>query len=364
MEALKGMITGMQAAMKAKTDDQFNTVKKTVEGLAATVDDLAATVVELSNGSGAGAVMEEDALSDRIEGLVIQHVRAPLESILEQTRAETKVVLESATALAQSGMQATQLASAVIPGKRILSAIREVMRAVTYVPKAGDYEGGKSGNYKFRKFDDTAAAIGKAFRDHGVFMQTFTKDRTIESYDKPFANGGSARWTDVYVEVQFVLTSLEDGSTLTMESYGQGKDNSDKATAKAMTMALKTALTQAFMIPTDEPDPDSERPGDRDDYGPPVGSGQRAPERQQEQPPAPQQSQQAQRQASPKGTPEQRAQEGLAAARAMGMTRAKLSGIVNYATEQGLADVPVTSAGTTQPLRLWLLAIRSELPED
>lgn len=151
-----------------------------------------------------------------------------------------------------------------LPGApAVLGAIHAVMRDVTFVPKNGEYEGGRSGNYSFRRFDDTAAAIGQSFRKHGIFVQTKTLNRTVTDYDKPYSNGnGSQRWTDVYVEVEYTFTSLVDGTTLTVQSYGQGKDNSDKATGKAMTSCLKTALTQAFMIPTNEPDPDDDRPGD------------------------------------------------------------------------------------------------------
>lgn len=167
--------------------------------------------------------------------------------------------------------------------QHIHAAIWAVMKAVTYVAKAGQYQGGKSGNYAFRKFDDTALALGTAFREHGVFVQVETIGRELTTESKPYPSGtGAQLWSTVRVEVRYLFTSLVDGSTLTACAFGEGKDLSDKATAKAMTMALKTALTQAFMIPTDDPDPDSERPGEEDQS------------RQQQRPPARQQARPAQ----------------------------------------------------------------------
>jgi hypothetical protein len=155
----------------------------------------------------------------------------------------------------------------------ILAAVAAVMKQVTYVPKAGQYDGGKSGSYKFRKFEDTAAALGQAFRDNLIFVQSEVISRDLAEPDKkPYSSGsGYTLWTQVFITVRYRFTSLEDGSVLTAEAAGEGKDSSDKASSKAMTMAMKYALTQAFMIATDDPDPDSTRPGD--DYSEPIGQG-------------------------------------------------------------------------------------------
>lgn len=50
-----------------------------------------------------------------------------------------------------------------------------------------------------------------------------------------------------------------DGSEVSTEAVGEGKDFGDKATSKAMTMAIKYALMQKFVVPfEDVKDPDSE----------------------------------------------------------------------------------------------------------
>lgn len=168
----------------------------------------------------------------------------------------------------------------------ILAAIAAVMTEVTYIPKGGQYDGGRSGSYTFRKFEDTAAALGLAFRKHKIFVQSKTINSFRSEDRKPYKEGsGYVMWTSVWVEMAYTFTSLEDGSTLTAQAFGEGKDNSDKATAKAMTTAMKAALTQSFMIPTDDPDPDASRPGDDGDYSRPVGQGRSAQNQQQRQAP-------------------------------------------------------------------------------
>jgi hypothetical protein len=160
----------------------------------------------------------------------------------------------------------------------ILTAIRAVMAEVTFIPKTGQYsagQGNKKTEYKFRKFEDTAAALGASFRNQGIFVQSRTISSRHATDNKPYAQGaGYTTWTSVWVEMAYTFTSLVDGSELTSSAFGEGKDSSDKATAKAMTTAMKAALTQAFMLPTDDPDPESQRPGDdHGDFSQPTGQG-------------------------------------------------------------------------------------------
>lgn len=269
-----GQLQATFEAMRKSLKSQL--VADIIKPLQNEVGDLTALVTEFAKEPNlADGVAGENELADKLaslEALVSEMARgrvtnASLAALDEALRTELDNQVQDVYRNLKSVNAATSDGAIGVPAApgapAILGAIHAVMRDVTFVPKNGEYEGGRSGNYAFRRFDDTAAAIGQAFRKHGVFVQTKTLSRTVTDYDKPYSNGnGSQRWTDVYVEVEYTFTSLVDGTVLTVQSYGQGKDNSDKATGKAMTSCLKTALTQAFMIPTNEPDPDSERPGD------------------------------------------------------------------------------------------------------
>lgn len=365
LDYLQSAMKNVKTQLKSELMTEINAVKTSVDDVAALFEAAATETGNTADPIWQTLRSEVDAL---MEGRVTKVDLQGLQESIEQ--------LEQGIRDLYAERPATPLASTeeYLPGKHILTAIRQVMRVVTYIPKAGQYgkEGDRSGTYRFRKFDDTAAAIGKAFRDFGVFVQVRTLDRKIDVYEKPYSNGnGSVRWTDAYVQMQYVFTSLEDGSELTVEAYGQGKDNSDKATAKAMTMALKTALTQAFMIPTDEPDPDSERPGDTsaDDYSRPVGQGQGqqrpAQQQQRQQPAQPRQQQAPVQQPIPPEQAQDKAARAMAAFAAAhkATDRAKLSKIINQAHTENLLGIEIQSGPETQTLQMWLQAMKHTLPE-
>lgn len=149
----------------------------------------------------------------------------------------------------------------------ILGAILSVMDDVRSIDKNGSMSIAGS-SYRFRKADDVVNAIGDAFRDHAVMLQSRVMIADHESYEtsKEVTYKGNTetkvtRWTRTVVTMQYRFTSLIDGSTLDAEGIGEGLDSGDKSSSKAMTGALKYALTQALQIAfKDMADPDNERP--------------------------------------------------------------------------------------------------------
>lgn len=142
----------------------------------------------------------------------------------------------------------------------ILTAIRAVMAEVTGVTKSGEMTNRKGEHqYNYVRSAELVGKIGAAFRAHGVMTQSCDLGTTV--VQAPVSGGsGSVMWTTVVVELTYKFTSLHDFSTVEFAVAGEGRDPSDKSTAKAMTMAYKSALQQAFSIATDEKDPDAERP--------------------------------------------------------------------------------------------------------
>lgn len=142
----------------------------------------------------------------------------------------------------------------------IYAAVWAMMGDVQGVGKHGQMDpASRMGNYKFTRYDDLKRELGAACRAHGVMLQSETinvvNERDFE--DK--------RKTRVQIAMRYLFTSLVDGSTVKFEVVGESIDTSDKASGKAMTMALKTALTQAFMLAAeDTEDPDATRPGEDD----------------------------------------------------------------------------------------------------
>lgn len=140
----------------------------------------------------------------------------------------------------------------------IYGAVWAVMRDVRGIGKLGHLaEGGQQ--YKFRRYDDMANALGEAFREHGIFVQTTTLKSEYATREVPRQNGsGTTVWTSCRIAKRYRFTSLADGSTLEAEGFGEGRDMGDKATSKAETMAIKYALSQAFMLAVDVDDPDDD----------------------------------------------------------------------------------------------------------
>lgn len=142
----------------------------------------------------------------------------------------------------------------------ILTAIKAVMAEVTGVAKSGEMTNRKGEHqYNYVRSAELVGKIGAAFRAHGVMTQSCDLSTTV--VQAPVSGGsGSVMWTTVVVELTYKFTSLTDFSTVEFAVAGEGRDPSDKSTAKAMTMAYKSALQQAFSIATDEKDPDADRP--------------------------------------------------------------------------------------------------------
>ena len=133
----------------------------------------------------------------------------------------------------------------------IYAALGAVMKQVGAVKK-GDRN--KSQGYVFRGVDAVVNAVYPAMVEHGVIVQPNVRDfqyGTVE-VGKDRTTMGHAR-----VIVEYTFTSTEDGSAVVTSAAGEAFDSGDKATPKAMSVALRTALLQSLMLPTDEPEPDS-----------------------------------------------------------------------------------------------------------
>ncbi len=110
--------------------------------------------------------------------------------------------------------------------------------------------------YSFRGVDDVYQALQHIMAKHGVYsLPTVLEDRTEERTTK----SGTAL---IYRVLKILYTFYaEDGSFVQSTVIGEGMDSGDKASNKAMSVADKYCLLQAFKIPTAEPkDPENDSP--------------------------------------------------------------------------------------------------------
>lgn len=133
----------------------------------------------------------------------------------------------------------------------IHSRLLAVMADVGAVRKS---DRNSSQNFNFRGIDAVVNAVYPAFIKHGVFVTPCV----IESTYEQVAIGRQATLMGhVRVKVQFTFHA-EDTSSVQSTVVAEAMDAGDKAHAKAMSVALRTALLQTLCLPTDEPDPDAD----------------------------------------------------------------------------------------------------------
>lgn len=133
----------------------------------------------------------------------------------------------------------------------IYEKMAAIMKAVQPIKKDSKNEIQK---FMFRGIDAVMNELHQAFAENEVFITTEIIER--KETERQSKNGGMLLW--VVCTCKFRLHTT-DGSSVSITTIGEGMDSGDKGTNKAMSIALKYALLQAFLIPTEEQkDPDAE----------------------------------------------------------------------------------------------------------
>lgn len=108
--------------------------------------------------------------------------------------------------------------------------------------------------FKYRGIDDVLNALHDSFAKNEVFITTEVINRT--ETERISKSGGALFYVTSRIKFTFFTT---DGSSVSSIVDGTAMDSGDKADNKCLSIALKYALLQAFLIPTEEmKDPDSE----------------------------------------------------------------------------------------------------------
>ena len=124
------------------------------------------------------------------------------------------------------------------------------------VPSIGKTQRNKTQGFMYRGIDDVMNALQPLLAKNKVFIVPEILEQTRE--ERTTSKGGNLIYSICKIKYKFYA---EDGSSVEAITIGEGMDSGDKATNKAMAIAMKYALFQVFCIPTDEmKDPDSETP--------------------------------------------------------------------------------------------------------
>lgn len=108
--------------------------------------------------------------------------------------------------------------------------------------------------FAYRGIDAVMNALASVLVDAKLIVLPRYRDRVVT--ERINAKGTALFYVTLTAEFDFV--SVEDGSSHTVVAYGEAMDMGDKATNKAMSIAYKYAVLQAFCIPTEAQDPDAE----------------------------------------------------------------------------------------------------------
>lgn len=107
-------------------------------------------------------------------------------------------------------------------------------------------------HFMFRGHDDVLNALNPLLSKHGVFI---VPDVVARSTSERVTASGKVMF-ECSLHVRFTFYGAA-GDSFTGSTWGEGTDMGDKATSKAMTMAFKSMLNQAFAISNKEAaDPD------------------------------------------------------------------------------------------------------------
>jgi len=133
----------------------------------------------------------------------------------------------------------------------IYQAMANVMKEVEGISK--DRNNASQG-YKFRGIDDVYNELHSIFANQGIFTTSDILDERTE--EKTTKSGSALIYRILKIKYRFYTV---DGSYVETVTIGEGMDSGDKASNKAMAVAHKYALMQAFSIPTeDAKDPEND----------------------------------------------------------------------------------------------------------
>lgn len=130
---------------------------------------------------------------------------------------------------------------------KALAAVNKSIKAI------GKDRTNQQQGFKFRGIDDVMNELHSLFAANEIIiLQTIN---SVEVTERTNQRGTALFYVRINVTYHFTHS---DASHADITVFGEAMDSGDKATTKAMSIALKYALLQMFLIPTEEDkDPDA-----------------------------------------------------------------------------------------------------------
>lgn len=135
-----------------------------------------------------------------------------------------------------------------------ISASESITRVMAAVSGVAKRDKNAQQGFNFRGIDAVVNAIGPVLREVGGIIVPTVIEKT---YDRGATKNGTPT-VEAFLTVAFDWYGTDGGAPIRGIVVSEAMDTSDKATAKAMSVALRTYLLQTLMLPTDERDPDAD----------------------------------------------------------------------------------------------------------
>lgn len=136
-------------------------------------------------------------------------------------------------------------------GPSIFELLAQVKRQLGPVGKDST---NKQQGFRFRGIDAVLNAVAPVLDEHGVITVPHLEKVTFGTVAV-----GQNRTPMAHAQVEVTYTFYGPrGDSFPATVPGEAMDSGDKATAKAMSVAFRTALIQTLNLPTGDPDPDEE----------------------------------------------------------------------------------------------------------
>ena len=133
----------------------------------------------------------------------------------------------------------------------IYEAIADIMKEGYAITKS---KKNPQQGFMYRGIDDVMNTFQPLMAERGIFVVPEVIGSTRE--ERQTKNGTNLLYSVLTIRYTFYAS---DGSSVSATVIGEGMDSGDKASNKAMAVAMKYAMFQVFCIPTEEmPDPDAE----------------------------------------------------------------------------------------------------------
>ena len=140
--------------------------------------------------------------------------------------------------------------------EKIYPAIYPAMlKALAEVEAIGKNKRNHQQGFLYRGVDDAMNELHGVFARCGLFCVPEVLEQTRE--ERTTSKGVNLIYS--ILKVRFTFYSV-DGSSISTTVIGEAMDSGDKASNKALSVAFKYAVFQAFCIPTEAVDPDATTP--------------------------------------------------------------------------------------------------------